>query len=151
MQQFDPTNIHAKIPEAPIKMGKPSGYNASYTAMPAGSITINLDSGDLTSVQDLSVGQHVRITGYENITTGYSYQHELDQNCEGIEVVENKHVRQTSGMMGAPGERQIELKITEAARDGVTCNVYLKMARPWLMTDMAQPDHTVAFRVISLN
>ena len=50
-------------------------------------------------------------------------------------------------MMGAPGERQIELNVTETARDGVICNVYLKMARPWLMKDMAHPDHTVAFRI----
>ena len=149
MQQFDPSAVNVKIPEPPIKLGRPAGYNASYTAMPAGSVTINLDSDNLTSIQDLSVGSHVRITGYENITTGYSYQHELDQNCEGIELVENKHVRQTSGMMGAPGERQIELNITEAARDGVICNVYLKMARPWLLKDMAHPDHTVAFRVIN--
>jgi predicted secreted protein len=150
MQQFDPTNIHAKIPEPPMNVARPAGYNASYTAMPAGSITINVDSDNLFTVQDMSVGQHVRITGYENITTGYSYQHELDTNCEGIEVVENKHVRQTSGMMGAPGERQIELNITDKARDGVVCNVYLKMARPWLMKDMAQPDHTIGFRVVNL-
>ena len=115
--------------------------------MPEGSVWVKLDTDDLTSVQNLRPGQHIRITGYENITTGFSYQHELDENCEGIELVENKHVRQESGLMGAAGERQIELNVTENARDGVTCNVYLKMARPWLMKDMSHPDHTVAFRV----
>ena len=93
MQQFDPSQIDVKIPEPPIKLGKPAGYNASYTSMPEGSITINLDKDNLGSIQDIKAGQHLRITGYENITTGYSYQHELDQNCEGVEVIENKHVR----------------------------------------------------------
>ena len=50
MQQFDPRTIEIKIPEMPIKMGKPAGYNSSYTAMPEGSITINLDSDNLTSI-----------------------------------------------------------------------------------------------------
>ena len=103
--KFDPKKDGIKMPEMPMGLEKPTGYNASYTPLPEGSIWIKLDTDDLTSVQDLKPGQHIRITGYENITTGFSYQHELDENCEGITVVENKHVRQTSGLMGAPGER----------------------------------------------
>ena len=111
-------------------------------------IVFDLNNDLQSGVQTAHIGQEVQITGKENITTGYSWQYSLDDDCDGVEEVLNEHVRGKRMLAGAPGRRDIKFKVTKSAQKGAVCSVYFKMARPWMMKRMSSPDHVLSFTIV---
>ena len=70
----------------------------------------------------------MRIENVENLSTGYGWEVEDILRGKSVKVNENSHIDgSSSGMMGAPGMRRLDVECVKAGRTSIR----MAYVRPW--------------------